>query len=233
MQLRNALRTSAVVAAILMTQVSVAQAPPPAGAPSGRPPGAPPAAGGPPAGALRAASKDPAAAPAGSYTVDLEHCAVVARASHQGVSFNVVRFAVKHGSLVWDAASPAKDKLEVTVSTKPITDPIVYRIKLDSDTFLDTAKFPEAKFVSTAVRAIGGNRYEIDGQLTLLGMTKPAQIQATFLGTTRNPQGETTLGFTGSINVNWPEYKGPGLASASGVVAVGLDAEFILDKAGG
>ena len=83
---------------------------------------------------MPAASKDPAAAPAGTYTLDLEHHAVIARVSHQGVSFNVLRFAVKQGSLVWDATDPAKVKLEVTVNSKPITDPIDYRIKIESET---------------------------------------------------------------------------------------------------
>jgi polyisoprenoid-binding protein YceI len=174
---------------------------------------------------MRPASKDPTTAPAGTYTLDLEHHAVIARASHGGVSFNVLRFAAKQGSLVWDPTNPGKIKLEVT-------DPIVYRIKIESEAILDAAKFPEIKFVSTAVRAIGGNRYEIDGQLTLLGMTKPAQIQATFVGAGRRmPTGETTIGFTGSMNVNWPEYKGPGMANSVGIVTVGLDAEFLGAKA--
>jgi polyisoprenoid-binding protein YceI len=175
---------------------------------------------------MRVASKDPAAAPAGTYTLDLEHNAVIARVSHQGFSFNVLRFAVKQGSLVWDATDPAKIKLAVTVNAKPITDPIEYRIKIESETFLDSTRFPEAKFVSTAVRATGGNHYEIDGQLTLLGMTKPAKIQASLVGTGRSMEGATTLGFTGSMNINWPEYKGPGMASSSGIVPMGLDAEF-------
>ena len=176
---------------------------------------------------MRVASKDPAAAPAGTYTLDVEHNAVIARVSHQGFSFNVLRFAVKQGSLVWDATDPAKIKLAVTVNAKPITDPIEYRIKIESETFLDSTRFPEAKFVSTAVRATGGNHYEIDGQLTLLGMTKPAKIQASLVGTGRSMEGAITLGFTGSMNINWPEYKGAGMATSIGVVTVGLDAEFM------
>jgi polyisoprenoid-binding protein YceI len=173
---------------------------------------------------MPAASKDPAAAPAGNYTLDLVHSSVVARALHQGLSYNVIRFAVKEGSLVWDPTNPANIKLEVTVNTKTITDPIVYRIPLESAEFLDIAKFPEAKFVSTAVRATGGNRYEVDGQLTLLGLTKPAQIQATLVGARGGAT--ATVGFAGSMNVNWPEYKGPGMSASSGVVAVAVDAEF-------
>jgi polyisoprenoid-binding protein YceI len=172
------------------------------------------------------ASKDPAAAPAGRYTIDVSHSAVVARASHQGLSFNVVRFAVKEATLDWDPSNPANTKLEATVSTKPITDPIVYRIPLDSATFMDSNKFPEVKFVSTAVRATGGNHYEIDGQLTLVGVTKPAQIQASLVGAGKSMEGGSVVGFTGTMNINWAEFKGPGMASSMGVVVVGLDAEF-------
>lgn len=206
-----------------MAQLSVAQAPPSGGSP----PGTPSAAGGPPAGAMRTpVSKDPAVAPAGTYTVDLLHSSVIARAIHQGLSFNVIRFAVKEGTLVWDASNLANVKLEVTVNTKAITDPIVYRIPLESEAFLDTAKFPEAKFVSTAVRATGGGRYEIDGQLTLVGVTKPAQIQASLVGVGRSMEGANVIGFTGSMNVKWADFKGAGIASTAGVVAMGLDAEF-------
>jgi polyisoprenoid-binding protein YceI len=212
---------------MFMAQLSVAQAPPPGGPPSGQPPGAGGPPGGPRAGGgMPTASKDPAAAPAGNYTIDLEHSSVVARVIHQGMSYNVMRFAVKQASLAWDAANPAKIKLEVTVSTKPITDPITYRIKLESDTFLDSDKFPEAKFVSTAVRATGGNRYEVDGQLTLLGVTKPAQIQATLVGARSSEGGASGVGFAGSMNINWAEFKGPGMAASMGIVAMGLDAEF-------
>ena len=39
-------------------------------------------------------------------------------------------------------------------------------------TWFDTAKFPVAKFASTAVRELGGNRYEIAGTLSLKGVAK-------------------------------------------------------------
>ena len=59
------------------------------------------------------------------------------------------------------------------------------------------------------------------------GLTKPAKIQASFVGTGRSMEGATTLGFTGSMNINWPEYKGAGMATSIGVVTVVLDAEFM------
>lgn len=206
---------------MFVAQLALAQAPPPGAQP---PPGGPPP-GGPP---VQATIKDPAATPAGNYTLDLEHVSVIARVPHGAASFNVLRFGVKEGSLVWDGANPSKIKLNVTADAMPITNPIVYRIKPEGKQMLDVGTYPEAKFVSTAVRAIGGNRYEVQGQLTLVGVTKPAVIQATFLGTGRNMEaGATTIGFTGSMDMNFQDFKPDAITSTLTLV---LDAEFIKQR---
>jgi polyisoprenoid-binding protein YceI len=221
-KLPNALLIASLAVCTSMSQVSMAQAPR-----AGGPLPAAALAGGPAAGLPQAqVSKDPAAAPAGSYSIDPLHSSVIARTIHQGFSYNVIRFAVKEVSLAWDASNLSNVKLVATVNTKPITDPIVYRVPPESEAFLDVAKFPEAKFVSTAVRATGGNRYEIDGQLTLVGVTKPASIKATLVGAGKDAQGAVVIGFIGSMDINWVEFKGPGIASSAGIVEMQLDAEF-------
>jgi polyisoprenoid-binding protein YceI len=42
--------------------------------------------------------------------------------------------------------------------------------------WFDTAKFPTAHFVSTAIREAGGNRYEVAGKLTLKGITRDCVV---------------------------------------------------------
>jgi polyisoprenoid-binding protein YceI len=42
--------------------------------------------------------------------------------------------------------------------------------------WFDTARFPVAKFESTAVRGLGGDRYEIDGRLSIKGVTRDVAI---------------------------------------------------------
>jgi polyisoprenoid-binding protein YceI len=42
--------------------------------------------------------------------------------------------------------------------------------------WFDTAKFPVAHFVSTAVKDLGGNRYEFDGKLTIKGVTRDCVV---------------------------------------------------------
>jgi polyisoprenoid-binding protein YceI len=42
--------------------------------------------------------------------------------------------------------------------------------------WLDTAKFPVARFVSSAIRDLGGGKYEVAGKLTLKGITRDAVV---------------------------------------------------------
>jgi hypothetical protein len=39
-------------------------------------------------------------------------------------------------------------------------------------------------------------------------------------------EGASVIGFTGSMDINWVDFKGPGMASMTGIVAMSLDAEF-------
>lgn len=42
--------------------------------------------------------------------------------------------------------------------------------------WFDTARFPVAKFVSTSFRDLGGDKYEVSGQLSIKGTTLPAVV---------------------------------------------------------
>lgn len=47
---------------------------------------------------------------------------------------------------------------------------------LRSSEFFDSAKLPEARFIATRFRALGGNRYAADGALSLHGVSKPVTL---------------------------------------------------------
>jgi polyisoprenoid-binding protein YceI len=69
--------------------------------------------------------------------------------------------------------------------------------------FFDAAKFPTAKFVSTAVK-VEGTGATITGNLTIKGITKPVTLDAEFYGAGKAPAmmgGKENVGFvaTGSI----------------------------------
>ncbi len=173
---------------------------------------------------------NPAAAPAGAYELDLEHHNVAARVAHAGFSYNVVRFGATRGVLTWDPAKPEAIKLDVTLSAKTHHDPIVYRIQPESAGFLNVEKFPEIRFVSTAVKKTGAMTADVQGQLTLFGVTKPAVIRAEMVGAGAAKDGSIAkVGFTGSMDVNWMDFAGKESLNL-GVINIGLDAEFIKKK---
>jgi polyisoprenoid-binding protein YceI len=187
----------------------------------------PPPAGGPPR-LMVPASKDPAVAPPGAYRIDLEHSSVVARVSHRGMSFNVLRFGVRSGVLRWNAANPSAIALDVTVDAKPHYAPIIYTIPPEGPQSLDAAKYPDTRFVSTSVKVEGKGRATIQGQLTLMGVTKPAVINAELVGVGKSMEGAPTIGFTGSMTVDAADFtdKQP-MAKMVGKVTIILDAEFM------
>ncbi|HRP67441.1 MAG TPA: YceI family protein [Thauera sp.] len=81
-------------------------------------------------------------------------------------------------------------------------------------TWFNTADFPTARFESTAVKALGGNQYEVAGTLTIKGTTKDVVVPATF-----TPEGDTGV-FEGSLNIQRGDFSiGEGAWKAFDVVA--------------
>lgn len=216
--MRKAMRSWIGVAAVPFLLAGLVQA-------QDRPP--PPPKGAPLSGPMAPASKDPAAAPAGTYHVDLEHSSVVARVLHRGLSYNVLRFGVREGSLRWNPADPASIALDVTVDAKPFYAPIVYKILPEGPQSLNVAKYPEARFVSTAVRVKNGGRAVVEGRLTLMGVTKPVAIEAELVGVGQSMEGAPTVGFTGTMMVDTAQFTQLPMARMVGKVMVILDAEFL------
>ena len=58
-------------------------------------------------------------------------------------------------------------------------------------------KFPEARFVSTSYRDLGDGKGELQGELTLHGITRALTIDVTHIGEGMDPWGGYRLGFEG------------------------------------
>ena len=203
------------LASLLTAGIVYAETMPPSGTPM------------PPPGAMVPATKNPTDAPEGTYKLDLEHASVVARVPHRGMSYNVLRFGVREGALRWNPANPSGIGLDVTVDAKPYYAPIVYTILPEGPQSLDVAQFPEMRFVSTAVRVKEGAKATIEGNLTLMGVTKPVAIEAELVGIGRSMEGAQTIGFTGTMIVNAADFTDKMMARMVGTVTIILDAEFI------
>ncbi|HHE6468582.1 TPA: YceI family protein [Providencia rettgeri] len=135
-----------------------------------------------------------------------QHAFIEFRIQHLGYSWVYGSFKDFDGSFTYDAKDPSKDKVEVTIKTGSIDTNHAERDKhLRSGDFLNAAKFPEAKFVSTEVKK-DGETYKITGDFTLNGVTKPITLDAKLMGEGKDPWGGYRAGFEAEGNIKLKEF---------------------------
>jgi polyisoprenoid-binding protein YceI len=93
-----------------------------------------------------------------------------------------VRGAFKNvkGRLNFDPAKPEASTVEVIIDAQQLWSGEPDRdAHLKSADFLDAATHPQITFRSSSVRLLGGHDYEVAGNLTIRGVTRPATLRAT------------------------------------------------------
>ena len=95
---------------------------------------------------------------------------------YQGEVF-VGRFPGFSTRLSFDPRKLDASRLEVTIPMATATTRNAdYDGEMRGTAFFDATKFPQATYVATKFRALGGNRYAADGTLTLRGASKPVTL---------------------------------------------------------
>lgn len=100
---------------------------------------------------------------------------------------------------------------------------------LRSPDFFEVEKFPKMTFRSKSIKSAGKDRYNLSGDLTIRGKTKPVEMELWYRGTTVN-QKNTTAGFqlTGVLKRSdfgvGPKFPPPMISDD---VAIKADGEFI------
>lgn len=173
--------------------------------------------------------KDAAAAPAGVYNLDLNHSSVIARVGHGGgVSLSTLRFAATRGVLTWDPANPAGIKVEATVNTKPHYAPITYNVTPEGAQFLNAERFPEATFVSTSVTRTSPTSATVNGNLTLMGQTRPVTMRMDLVGVGQTLRGQTAVGFSGTMELKRSDFgMSNNLPAVGDNITLLIDGEFV------
>lgn len=80
----------------------------------------------------------------------------------------------------------------VDVSTVEVSEPNLNAHLLSPD-FFDAERYPELAFRSTSVSA-SGDTLELDGELTVKGVTRPVSITGSISGPVEDPQGGRRIG---------------------------------------
>jgi polyisoprenoid-binding protein YceI len=142
------------------------------------------------------------------YQIDPTHTMVLASWSHMGFSHPSANFRDASGVLVYDPQAPEKSSVEVTIPIAGLTSFVpALDEHLQGADFFDAAQFPTATFRSTSVRALGDNRFEVTGDLTLRGISKPVVLQATLNKQGPHPMGGApTIGFDATTTIKRTDF---------------------------
>ena len=77
---------------------------------------------------------------------------------------------------------------------------------LKSGDFFDGEHYPTITFASTAVTPLRDNTWEVVGDLTVHGTTKPVTLQVDFDGGGASPMGDERVGFSAATEVNREDF---------------------------
>lgn len=172
----------------------------------------------------------------GTWAIDPVHTEIGFVARHLMVTKVRGKFE-KYTATIVTAENPLDSHFEVEVDLSSITTGNDMRDgHLRSADFFDAENSPKMTFRSTAIRPAGDD-YEVDGELTIRGVTKPVTLKAELGGFGPGMQGETRLGIslTGVINrhdfgVSWNTVLEGGGVAVSDKVTIAIEAEAILDQ---
>lgn len=128
------------------------------------------------------------------------------------------------GQLSFDPAQPMAARVAIVVDLASIdTGTPEADAEVAGKPWFDTPAFPTARFESTGVEALGDNRYEVAGTLSIKGKTQAILVPATFTA-----QGATGV-FDGAFTIRRGDFAiGEGAWSAFDVVANDIQIAFQL-----
>jgi polyisoprenoid-binding protein YceI len=143
----------------------------------------------------------------GTWTLDPAHTRIGFVARHAMVTKVRGSFNEFEGTAVLDGANPANSHAEVTIKAASIDTRNAQRDEhLRSNDFLAMQEHPEITFTSTGARQVDDTTFELTGDLTIRGVTKPVTIPFTFEGAAKDPFGNLRAGFEGSVAINRKDW---------------------------
>ena len=142
------------------------------------------------------------------YTIEPYHTSVLWVANHFGFSDVSGKFSEIEGSVTFDEKNPSKSAVDVAIKLSGLKTGIEkFDTHLKSKDFFDAEKFPNAKFVSKKVTVTGKNKAKIEGELTLLGVSKTVVLDAKFnkSGISMISQ-KPTIGFSATASIKRSDF---------------------------
>ncbi|MEW9898793.1 YceI family protein [Chitinivorax sp. PXF-14] len=145
------------------------------------------------AGALSALIAAPAFAAQETYLPDPSHTYANFSVNHMGLSTVHGRFNKSDGKILLDRDAKT-GSIDIAIDTKSIDTGWAKRDEhMRGGDFFSAEKFPTMNYKSTKLTFNGDKLVKVDGELTLLGVTKPLSLDVTSFTCTSHPMTKTPV----------------------------------------
>ncbi|WP_419893674.1 YceI family protein [Oceanobacillus kimchii] len=143
-----------------------------------------------------------------NWNVDQAHSEIGFSVKHMMISKAKGTFDQFEATIEADVEDLTDAKIEFLIDTNSINTRNKDRDDhLRSADFFDAENYPKITFVATDINKTSGSNYEVTGDLTLKGTTKPVKLDVSFEGQSKDPMsGSTVAGFSGSTKINRKEF---------------------------
>lgn len=177
------------------------------------------------------ASADLSDLPSGKYALDSTHGYITFTYSHLGFSNPRVGFNRFDTQLELDSSDPENSTVEVTIDVSSIDSRVAeFNQHLNGSDFFNTAEYPTITFESTKVEATGDNTFDVTGNLTILGSTKPVTLATTINKAANHPMRNVpTVGVSASATLMRSDWGlGAYVPAVSDEVELSIEVELLL-----
>lgn len=166
--------------------------------------------------------------PVGTWKVDPVHSSVEFQVKHLGIATVKGQFKEFEGTV---EVAPEGARAYGTVKTSSVDTREPQRDEhLRSADFFEVTKYPEIEFRSTAIGRVSEAGLEIDGELTIHGVTRAITLRAEIEGTETDLQGNDRVGLSASAQINRSDYEMKfNAALGSGNVVVSDKVKILVD----
>jgi polyisoprenoid-binding protein YceI len=149
---------------------------------------------------------------ADNYQVDPIHSVIVFRIKHFDVGMFYGRFNTPQGTVTFDSQDPSKSSFQLQVKAQDFDSGNAKRDQhVRGPDFLNAKEFPTISFKSKSVKAADGDsRFEVTGDLTLHGRTKPVTAKLEKIG-----QAGNRIGFEGVLEIKKSDFGVVGIQGLS------------------
>ena len=141
------------------------------------------------------------------WAIDNSHSSIKFGVTHMSISEVDGEFKKFSGKILSKSDDFTDAQIDFTIDVNSITTDDEKRDgHLKGDDFFNAEKYPNITFKGTSFKKVSGNKYSLEGNLTMRDVTKSVKFDVTYNGTIKDQRGNLKAGFKATTVINRLDY---------------------------